>query len=191
LKAKGYIANMTVNQIHFRESWELIKVLCENKLVYGVGCSVTNKDWESVRKAYNENMVFHVIAGVHSPEIVDELKMEFASPKILILGYKTKGFGEAYKSKISIEGWLEKVADNIGKTHMSFDNLAIDQLGIKSIISDEQWERFYMGNDFTHTMYIDGVLQQYSPTSNSNFRVKFSEMKLLDFFRNYSGKNNF
>ena len=40
---------------------------------------------------------------------------------------------------------------------ISFDNLAITQLDIKRLMSEEDWEEFYMGDDGGFTFYIDMV----------------------------------
>jgi hypothetical protein len=39
-----------------------------------------------------------------------------------------------------------------------------------------------MEDDFTHSLYLDAVKQEYAPTSRSPRRVIMSDMSLLDFF---------
>ena len=52
-------------------------------------------------------------------------------------------------------------------TIVSFDNLALGQLGIQEIVSPEVWKKHYMGDDGTHTMYIDAVTGTFAATSTS------------------------
>lgn len=52
------------------------------------------------------------------------------------------------------EGWFKVI---------SFDNLAINQLEVKSLMNPKQWEAFYMGDDgidgslTSSSMFIDAV----------------------------------
>jgi hypothetical protein len=49
-----------------------------------------------------------------------------------------------------------------------FDNLAIEQLDVKKILfnnNEDGWNQFYMGDDGTHTMYIDAVAGKYAKNS--------------------------
>ncbi len=50
---------------------------------------------------------------------------------------------------------------------VSFDNLALSQLDVKSIISKEDYESMFMGNDGEATMYIDLVNRQFAKSSTS------------------------
>jgi hypothetical protein len=56
---------------------------------------------------------------------------------------------------------------------LSFDNLAIDQLNVKSLMSEEEWAEFYMGDDGGYTMYIDMVEGNYGQSSTSVERFNF------------------
>lgn len=74
---------------------------------------------------------------------------------------------------------------------ISFDNLAIQQLNVKRFFTKEGWDSFYMGDEFTHSMYVDGVEQKYSPSStvDKSKRVSFNDMSLLSYFLNYRSRN--
>ena len=50
---------------------------------------------------------------------------------------------------------------------ISFDNLALSQLDVKSLISSEEYEKMYMGDDGEATMYIDLVNRQFAKSSTS------------------------
>ena len=55
---------------------------------------------------------------------------------------------------------------------LSFDNLALEQLNVKGsgILSPEQWDEFYMGDDGNYTFYIDLVKKEFSKNSVSDKR---------------------
>ena len=111
--------------------------------------------------------------------------------KVLILGYKNFGRGVYYYSKEvdrNIELWQEQLPLYLGKFSISFDNLALEQLNVQSMISKNVWDSFYMGDDFSFTMYVDAVKQEYGPTSKSLDRVSFNEMSLFEYFINFKNK---
>jgi hypothetical protein len=53
---------------------------------------------------------------------------------------------------------------------ISFDNLALDQLDVKSLISSEKYNEIYMGDDGESTMYIDLVNKEFAKSSTSTNR---------------------
>ena len=50
---------------------------------------------------------------------------------------------------------------------ISFDNLAIEQLNPKRLMSEEQYKEFYMGDDGSHTCYVDLVKKEFAISSTS------------------------
>jgi len=191
LKNKGIIANLTVNQGHLQKYFDLLKYYLHEDLIKGLGISIIHTNFKTIRelKQLSPNIVYHIIAGVHSPKILDEL-ITIGNCKVLILGYKQFGFGVKYYSPELEQGiltWKKTVPAYIGKCLLAFDNLAIEQLSIRKLFTKEGWEKYYMGNDFQFTMYIDAVKKEYAPTSRSKDRVSFHKMNLLEFF---STRNN-
>jgi hypothetical protein len=163
----------------------MIKMLIDEKLMYGVGVSITSNNWKYVNEIanYTPNFVAHLILGIHKPDILEHLE----GRKVLLLGYKDFGFGIDYHKQhpevdTIISEWYRAIHPMIGKRHLSFDNLAIEQLNLRRCFTDKGWSKFYMGDDATYTMYIDAVMQKYAPTSRSNDRVSFDEMDLLTYF---------
>ena len=178
-KERKFICNITVNQKHFIENYDRIKNWVDDKLVYGVGVSLTKpnpKFIELVRKI--PNAVIHVIAG-----LVDIMTLNYLAHKdlkILILGYKRVRRGEnlysengnnidkeihalkVFISYIIKEKWFKVV---------SFDNLALQQLDVKDILTDEQWQEFYMGDDgqsgeqTSASMFVDMVERKFAKNS--------------------------
>lgn len=192
VKERGLIANITVNQGHLKGQGHILMGLIANDLVKGVGISINGKKLDHIRPFIHisDNIVFHVIAGVHNlsiiPKLLEFTKLYNKTCKVLVLGYKVFGFGIDYFSDKVIQEinvWKNNLKQYVGKVHLSFDNLAIEQLDIRSWFNDRQWDNFYMGDDFQFTMYIDAVNQQYAPTSRSDNRVSFDNKTLLEYFK--------
>lgn len=189
---RGWIANLTVNQTHINDR---LRSLVSDRLVYGVGISVTNPNVPFVSK----HAVHHLIAGLHTSKLISELiasnRKQDRITKILILGYKQYGKGKPLYDtrrnfinkniyKLSSEIWkLMKEKDVI----VSFDNLALRQLNIGKVFNSRRWHEMYMGDDGTFTMYVDSVTNQFAVSSTSQ-RVP-AEITLLDFFTEISANN--
>ena len=186
LKEKKVIANMTVNQIHFEKKHELIKKLVDEKLIYGLGVSLVNptKHFIELIKQY-PNAVIHVINGVLKPSDIKAL--ENNNLKILILGYKHLRRGNEYfeEEQNDIETkqqWLyENLEDIIQKFKVvSFDNLAIEQLDIKRLLTQEEWDEFYMGDDGKVTYYVDMVERKFAQSSTAPFDKRYDLLDSVD-----------
>ena len=176
-KSLKLIPNMTVNQKHFMEDYDRITKLIQNKLVYGLGISLTDPEEKGFieRVKAIPNAVIHVINGYHK---IDEIeKLYDHNLKMLILGYKTfrrgKDFleGNDFNRRLitnRMKDWHEALPE-ITKHFavVSFDNLALSQLDPKRLLTDEEWNQAYMGEDGTHTMFIDLVKNTYSTSSTT------------------------
>lgn len=193
-KSKGFIANMTINQGHLEKFyWDIVHLITE-ELIKGVGISITSKDYTYIEKlkGLTDHIVYHLIIGIHKPTIIDELNELGVSNKFLLLGYKTFGRGVKYfnpRVTKTIEYWNDEIMTEIAKSKgvISFDNLALEQLNLQNKVSKEIWEESYMGDDFTFTMYIDAVNQEYAPTSRSpkKERKSFNDFKLFNYFKEH------
>lgn len=186
LKERGIIANLTVNQGHLKTFQDLIVFLIKDELVHGIGISITSNNFTYVKPLLEltDNVVYHLIAGVNKTDVVEKL-MALGPCKILLLGYKLFGFGikhHSYAVDAELRQWYKVLPSLIGKCTISFDNLAIEQLRVRRLLTREGWEKFYMGDDFCFTMYIDAVKQEYAPTSRSKGRVSFNDHTLLEYF---------
>lgn len=178
LKERKLIANITFNQYHFMDNVDFIQELVDNKLVYGIGVSMmyaSDKFVECVSKL--PNAVIHIINGIVS---IDDLKMlANHNLKILILGYKEFRRGRQMYSrqstvidnmKSALYDALPTIIDDEWFDVVSFDNLAIKQLEPKRLMSEEQWDRFYLGDDGFATLYVDAVEKKYARSSTSTER---------------------
>lgn len=186
LKERKVIANMTVNQIHFEKKYELIKKLVDKKLIYGLGVSLVNptKHFIELIKQY-PNAVIHVINGVLKPSDIKAL--ENNNLKMLILGYKHLRRGNEYfeEEQNDIETkqqWLyENLEDIIQKFKVvSFDNLAIEQMDVKRLLTQEEWDEFYMGDDGKVTYYVDMVERKFAQSSTAPFNKRYDLLDSVD-----------
>lgn len=195
LKDKNIFPSVTVNQNHLssdrpyngESAIDILSRWINNNLVYGIGISY-NGDSEhldnaiaTLQKKCNKNVkekvVIHLINGIHSKENIETLLNK--NYKALMLGYKDFGRGQNFY--LSHNKNVEKIKNNNynnihklihGFKVLSFDNLAIEQLALKRIFLKDDWDSFYMGDDGTHTMYIDLVNKEYAVSSTSKNRCK-------------------
>lgn len=186
LKDRKVIVNMTVNQKHFEQKQELIRRLVDEKLIYGIGISLVNPTDEfiSLIKQY-PNAVIHVINGVLRPSDIEALSDK--NLKMLILGYKqlrrgNEWYNEDHENIVVKQMWLK---DNLAEiiNHfkvVSFDNLAIEQLEVQRLMSKEEWDEFYMGDDGTMTYYIDMVERKFARSSTADFDKRYDLLESVD-----------
>lgn len=184
LREKKIVANMTVNQIHFERCQDMIRDLVDRGLIFGLGISLKNPTEEFIElvKQY-PNAVIHTINGILSPSDVEILSGH--NLKMLILGYKqlrrgVDWYDTDHENIIIKQMWLKENLESILSKFnvVSFDNLAITQLDVKRLMSDEEWEEFYMGDDGTMTFYIDLVEEKFG--KNSLATERFPVMDNID-----------
>ena len=209
---KGYLPRITLNVKDFLDKKRYIIARNFLDINSSISCGVSIKNLDEARRfrntlgyMFNNIFVFHIIIGVFPYDQLEELlKISgypgIEDPHILILGFKQ--FGRASDTKIDqsvLEGWKNTIRNLIVKTRLhhnigfdmcdnyrlAFDNLAIEQLELKKFLLDDEWNRIFMGNEFSHSMYIDAVNEEFAPTSRSPYteRVKWSDTKgLVDWF---------
>jgi hypothetical protein len=150
-----------------------------------------------------KNVTGHVIPGLWDEWVTDRqldcLRQEkhfygtSALPRYLILGYKFFRRGdkkrperilkniEAFKKhQVRLYSYLR----HLGST-VSFDNLALEQLDIKQLIRPEKWDRLFMGEDGTRSMFIDAVEQTSAVSSTVPLqnRVAWTQKHPLTMFQ--------
>ena len=191
LKERKIIASMTVNQMHFMQNIDLLKELTDNKLIYGLGISYIGGSHDNCIKAIKQfpNAVVHVINGIVH---MDNLKaLAYNDLKILILGYKDFRRGKALYDecgsqidylKSQFYNMLPKMVNDGWFKCISFDNLAIKQLEPKRLMSEEDYEQFYMGDDGSFTLYVDAVSRQFAKSSVSTKRYDLMD-DIADMFK--------
>lgn len=206
-KKKNVIPSITVHWKHLVDKAFTVEELVNRKLLYGIGVSTPCYDdriVDIIKKRNMKNAVIHAIAGIMSG---DDLRLYLKKGmKVLILGYKDMGRGkispvesgnirkktEDMKSVVS-----EWVYGENSSGLVSFDNLALKQLDIKNIVSEEMWNRSYMGDDgldgdlTSASMYIDFVDKFFARNSISSKRHDFGDIKNVDdMFKILKGENH-
>jgi hypothetical protein len=190
-RERKHIANMTVNQRHFLYEYDRIKDLCSQRLIWGLGVSLTEPNTDLIEKVKQiPNAVVHVINGIVTED--DLLKLKDNNLKILILGYKEVRRGQKLYEKAQplIEVRKQRLKELLPKmikeewfNVISFDNLAIKQLGVKELMSEDEWDRFYMGDDgqdgeqTSATYFVDLVEKKFAKNSCAGEEERYS---LLD-----------
>jgi MoaA/NifB/PqqE/SkfB family radical SAM enzyme len=189
-KDKNLIPSITLNQKHFIENIDTVRYLVRENLIYGLGVSLTQVTPELINLLREfPNAVLHVIAGIVRKEVLEQLYDN--DIKMLILGYKQFRRGEELYSipemKYDIDKNINYLKTNLAdviqhfKT-VSFDNLAIKQLDVRSLMDESTWKQFYMGDDGKFTMYIDTVNCEYAVSSTSTNRYKYTDESIETMF---------
>lgn len=200
-KKLNLIPSMTVNQVHFEKEYDRIKKLVDEKLIYGLGISLVKYSKDFVEKVKTiPSAVIHTIAGLTTMEDYNLLKNN--GLKVLVLGYKLfrRGYnlfnntnkGPEITRKIEeLKSNLKAIVDENWFEVISFDNLALEQLDVKSLMSEDEWEQFYMGDDGigedfdSATMYVDMVERQFAKNSCDpvRFNLKDTIEEMYNFLR--------
>ena len=186
LKEKKVIANMTVNQTHFEKYYDFIKAMVDSNLIYGLGVSLKKPTTVFLDMIKNfPNAVIHVINGIVSPSDIGMLADH--DLKILILGYKqlrrgVDHYATDHENIDMLQAWLKENLEEMLEHFkvISFDNLAIEQLDVKRLVSDEDWEEFYMGDDGTITFYLDLVEGTFGKNSLATEDKRYPIMNNID-----------
>ena len=202
LKSLHLIPNITVRQEEFMSNLPLIRKLTDEKLIYGLGISLSNPNQEDFIKTVKEfpNAVIHVINGIVS--LTELRKLANNNLKILILGYKEVRKGKILlansaqntiinNNKEALYAFLPKIITERWFDVVSFDNLAIKQLNPKGrFVSDEDWETIYMGDDgldgeqTSASMYIDLVENEFARNScDVDHRMPVGNMSVKEMYK--------
>lgn len=196
LKELKMIPSMTIRQNDFMNSLELLRKLRDEKLVYGLGISLVSPTEEFIEAAKEfPNAVIHVINGIVT---VDELNcLKKHNLKILILGYKEVRRGAdliknhdmccmVSDNKFELYRMLEQIIKDGWFDVVSFDNLAIKQLNPQRLMSKEQWDEMYMGDDgidgeqTSASMFVDMVERKFARNSCAPLDARFNLMNTIE-----------
>lgn len=168
-KINRHIVNLTVNQKTFLTDYNRLKSYVDDGLVQALGISIQNVN-NDVLDAITTipNTVVHTIVGVTSPQVFYDLYDR--DIKLLILGYKNIGRGVSYSNGYQQQlkrnrDWLYRNIDSMF-THfdvIGFDCNAVKQLDCQRLTKD--FDKYYLGDDGTCSMYLDLVQQKYYKSS--------------------------
>lgn len=191
LKSKKVYTNITVHQLQFTDNLDKLKEWADKKLIHGLGISLTHPDDLFINRVKEfPNAVIHTINGILEKEDIDLLANH--NLKILILGYKSLNRGIEFKENRNafIEGnqnMLKKELPNMLQNDMfsvvSFDNLALEQLNVKDIVPEKEWNDCYMGDDGQYTFYIDIVKGEFSKNSIATERYNIGNKTIDEMFQ--------
>ena len=189
MKQRKVIVNMTVNQRHFEENLNKIETFCASGLIKGLGISLYRADERFVDQVRGfPNAVIHVINGVLSDDDISVLGDK--ELKLLILGYKNIGRGNEWflNNKKRIVGrqlWLNDYLSELVKRFkvVSFDNLALEQLDVKRLLTEQEWQEFYMGDDGNFTFFINLVGGYFARDSLSPIHYEIGKKRIDDMFK--------
>ena len=187
MKNKGVFCNLTVNQKHFLKYSDKLLTWSKLNLINGLGISLSDS---TDSKLYTElakfpNAVIHSIDGLLTKEDIDNLSNK--NIKLLILGYKILGRGDLYYTQHKNEilaniNWLK---DNIMMLKdkfyvISFDNLAIDHLEIKTKFKIEDWSIYYMGDEGKYTFFVDLINKKFAISSLEKTQIPYTDNMTID-----------
>lgn len=180
-KEHQFIPSMTINQIHFEKNYEFVKRLYDSHLIYGLGISLVNPTDDFINKVKTiPTAVIHTIAGLTTEAQYEALRGK--GLKVLVLGYKKFRRGESLYERThdTIDDKIKSLSDRLGEiidnnwfNVISFDNLALGQLKVKDHLTEDEWSKFYMGDDgidgelTSATMYVDMVERKFAKNSCS------------------------
>ena len=178
MSVKGFMLNITMNTLHMKPYANTIRELQESKCIRGLGISYRGPQYmdKLPDNVIYDNAVFHLILGLNNLKdckaVIDWCKPRHIQPKILLLGYKQFGNGiGVYNAELQkeINKWkiYLPMLMSMGGLTISFDNLAIKQIGVQNYMSKEDWQLLYAGNDGSHTQYCCAVTQTFAKTSTS------------------------
>lgn len=196
MKDQKVIVNMTVNQVHFEREYDKIKELIDSKLINGLGISLVNPTDEFISKVQEiPNAVIHVINGIATSKQMKALAGK--NLKILILGYKMVGRGTEwyygnFEDIVTNQYWMKHSIKTLASMFevISFDNLALEQINVRSILTDEQWDEFYMGDDSEFTFYINLVQGYYAKNSMESEHFPIGSKTIDECFKDIRSRYN-
>ena len=193
MRRNGVICNITLNQKHFMKYAMSLKNLATIGLVHGIGVSLTDSSDQGLYDQLSliPNTVVHVIDGLTTKEDIDNMSNK--GIKMLILGYKSIGRGKEYfnKHRAEINNNIKYLRDNLKEISkhfdvVSFDNLAIEHLNVKSFVKKDRWDELYMGDEGKYTFFIDAVNKKFAVSSLSEEQYDLTD-NVDDMFRYVNG----
>lgn len=196
-KSLKLIPSMTVHQDDFMNNLEFLRMLRDEELIWGIGVSVSYVTDELIEALHEfPNAVCHIIAGIATETVIN--KLAHNNLKVLILGYKIFRRGEALYEKDStnidflIQYMYDILPDMVNNgwfNTVSFDNLAIEQLNPGRLLTKEQYDEFYMGDDGNFTLFVDSVNKNFgvSSTAKERFPIADNIIEMFNKVREVSG----
>lgn len=179
-----YVVNLTVNQGHVHRFEDKLLSLISDRKIWGLGISFRpSLEWKVPKSLVEyENTILHCIVGIDDVRDVMSLTSRGVK-KVLFLGEKDFGFneGKVNQDSDSHKRWRQKLPFLLSKFPVvCFDNLALEQLPLKSMISRDDWEVLYQGE---HSFYIDAVNGWFKRSSRVAPYMDWDYISAADYFK--------
>lgn len=189
LKEARAVPSITVRQEDYLENMKLLSSWKEQGLIYGIGVSLSDSyDLNLVRcLKYCPTAVLHVIAGVFNEDDYENLKGN--DLKLLVLGYKNLRRGRFYlrrhlteiaANQLMLQGHFDDLKEDFNI--VSFDNLALKQLDLQNEMTQEEWKKYFLGDDGDYTFYVDLVKEEFAISSTSTVRQPINGRTVIQMF---------
>lgn len=213
LTKRGISPRVTINHRDLEKFLELYNNLLFNSSSKRLAIGISIESYEDYLRCieiinttntscFYLTFVYHIIVGIFPYNDLEKLLnatngLYCSKCRVLVLGFKQ--FGKAINQEIKdLDSWRETISSIVYKKRknyinpdseyiLGFDNLAIDQLNIKDLLLKSEWEAYFMGQDFSHTMYVDAVREEFAPTSRSPIedRQSWDSINIIDYFKKY------
>ena len=188
LAAQKVICNITVSQQQFMDNFIAISDYRSAGLIHGVGVSFKKFAQDFIDRFLSvRSGVMHVINGIVTPDDIGKLSGYGIS--LLVLGFKETGRGERFASinRESVDrnslALREMIPEMVEQFRcICFDNLALEQLRIRDAVTDDEWNRLYMGDDGDFTFYIDLVNGKFARNSIATRRFDIYDRSIDEMF---------
>jgi len=181
LKFLSIIPNLTINSFHLNDN--KIKSILDNNLIYWLWISYNPIFKNKIKEITYENAVIHMIAWINTYEQIKEMLESWK--KVLILWYKQWWRWDKYYNE-TIKNNIDKIYQKLNNLFwiwlISFDNLAIKQLNPKRFFTNNTWDKRYMWDDWSFTMYMDLVEWKYwlNSIAPNRFNINWSMKEIFN-----------
>lgn len=186
IAGRGLIGNLTINGKHlFRYSAE-IKRLLGKGLTRAVGvtydpCLMT-PEGQRIMASLRGSLNVHFILGVHTFDQAKDLLGKGNTRRIVLLGFKNAGRAKRKRTPVeNINEWRDNLRLSWLPAYVGVDNLAMEQLGVRSLVTRMELDLHYMGDDGDFSMYVDAVAMKYAKNSISD-RIHMGDKTVVECF---------
>lgn len=166
------ICNLTVHINDFIEYCSDLHYYVDHGWIHGIGVSINEPIGDGIVSYLKQfpNLIVHVVAGIVPWDTL--VKLSNHGLKLLVLGYKDYGRGTTYLENHDVRANIDQLKNRIDYLYkhfevVSFDNLALEQLDIRSTVDEDTWNVSYLGEDGSATFFIDAVANTYARSSIS------------------------
>lgn len=197
---RNFIPSITLHYNTVRDNVDYVKELISRKLIYGLGISIPQNIPSEHKNALLgfksfPNIVLHFIAGIHSVSLMEQW-IDLGFTKLLILGFKKTPFSMGYynskketidQNTLDLKRHMYKL---FFRSLVVLDNLALEDLDVRRFFTEDGFNKVYMGNESSHSIYLDAVNRIYLPSSyaDKTLGVSANEISLINYYKQIKTK---